>query len=64
MQAEDNYAFLTNWFEEFPQYYDKELYIVGESYAGTYVPLLVDQVTISAPFRSTSLLFSPFQASF
>ena len=42
--AEDNYSFLQNFFEEFPEYYDHELFIVGESYAGTYVPLLVEHV--------------------
>ena len=42
--AEDNYIFLQNFFEEFPEFYDHELFIVGESYAGTYVPLLVEHV--------------------
>ncbi|KDP25725.1 hypothetical protein JCGZ_23946 [Jatropha curcas] len=38
--AEDSYAFLVNWFERFPQYKHRDFYIVGESYAGHYVPQL------------------------
>ncbi|KAJ9175580.1 hypothetical protein P3X46_014123 [Hevea brasiliensis] len=38
--AADSYAFLVNWFERFPQYKHREFYIVGESYAGHYVPQL------------------------
>jgi serine carboxypeptidase-like clade 2 len=38
--AEDSYIFLVNWFERFPQYKHREFYIVGESYAGHFVPQL------------------------
>ncbi|KAK4754570.1 hypothetical protein SAY87_002674 [Trapa incisa] len=38
--AEDAYTFLLNWFERFPQYEHRDFYIVGESYAGHYVPQL------------------------
>ncbi|XP_048232099.1 serine carboxypeptidase-like 27 [Ricinus communis] len=38
--AEDAYEFLVNWFERFPQYKHRDFYIVGESYAGHYVPQL------------------------
>ncbi|KAG2668751.1 hypothetical protein I3760_14G005500 [Carya illinoinensis] len=38
--AEDNYAFLVNWLERFPQYKNRPFYIAGESYAGHYVPQL------------------------
>ncbi|CAE5966533.1 unnamed protein product [Arabidopsis arenosa] len=38
--AEDSYRFLVNWFERFPQYKHKDFYIVGESYAGHFVPQL------------------------
>ncbi|CAI9091083.1 OLC1v1026008C1 [Oldenlandia corymbosa var. corymbosa] len=38
--AEDSYTFLLEWFERFPQYKHREFYIVGESYAGHYVPQL------------------------
>ncbi|XP_010547376.1 PREDICTED: serine carboxypeptidase-like 27 [Tarenaya hassleriana] len=38
--AEDAYTFLVKWFERFPQYKHRDLYIVGESYAGHFVPQL------------------------
>lgn len=33
--AEDTFAFLINWFLKYPDFKSQELYIVGESYAGT-----------------------------
>ncbi|XP_043693844.1 serine carboxypeptidase-like 40 [Telopea speciosissima] len=38
--AIDNYVFLLNWLERFPEYKTREFYISGESYAGHYVPQL------------------------
>lgn len=38
----DNYVFLRHWFERFPEYRDRELYIAGESYAGHYIPQLAE----------------------
>ncbi|KAL2329690.1 hypothetical protein Fmac_017271 [Flemingia macrophylla] len=38
--ARDNLAFLQNWFINFPEYRNRSLFIVGESYAGHYVPQL------------------------
>ncbi|XP_024014909.1 serine carboxypeptidase-like 27 isoform X2 [Eutrema salsugineum] len=38
--AEDAYRFLVNWLERFPQYKHRDFYIVGESYAGHFVPQL------------------------
>jgi carboxypeptidase C (cathepsin A) len=43
-KAEDNYAFLRNWFNVFSHYRFHDLWISGESYAGVYVPMLADQV--------------------
>ncbi|GLJ07553.1 hypothetical protein SUGI_0069550 [Cryptomeria japonica] len=38
--AEDNYSFLVNWFNRYPNYKNRDFYIAGESYAGwnDYVP--------------------------
>lgn len=36
--ALDNYVFLLNWLERFPEYKNTDIYISGESYAGHYVP--------------------------
>lgn len=33
----DNMVFMQRWLEKFPQYKGRELYISGESYAGTYI---------------------------
>ncbi|KAK7283555.1 hypothetical protein RIF29_13142 [Crotalaria pallida] len=38
--AEDNLVFLLKWFERFPQYKGRDFFIVGESYAGHYIPQL------------------------
>ncbi|KAK6922058.1 Peptidase S10, serine carboxypeptidase [Dillenia turbinata] len=38
--AEDNLQFMLNWFKEFPDYRDLDLYLTGESYAGHYIPQL------------------------
>jgi serine carboxypeptidase-like clade 2 len=38
--AIDNYVFLVNWLERYPEYKNRAFYISGESYAGHYVPQL------------------------
>jgi carboxypeptidase C (cathepsin A) len=40
----DNLAAVLAWFEKYPEYKNHELYISGESYAGIYVPYLVNQI--------------------
>ncbi|XP_020219441.1 serine carboxypeptidase-like 45 [Cajanus cajan] len=40
--ARDNLVFLQNWFVKFPEYRNRSLFIVGESYAGHYVPQLAE----------------------
>jgi len=42
--AQDNYAFLLNWFQAYPEYANNQFFVAGESYAGIYVPTLVDQI--------------------
>ncbi|CAI9286837.1 unnamed protein product [Lactuca saligna] len=43
--AEDSYVFLVNWFKRFPHYKNHDFYIIGESYAGFYIPELADIIT-------------------
>ncbi|KAA3483886.1 serine carboxypeptidase-like 45 isoform X4 [Gossypium australe] len=42
--AKDNMQFLLNWFEDFLQYRNSDLYLSGESYAGHYIPQLADLI--------------------
>jgi len=42
--AQDAYEFLVNFFEAFPEYSTNKFYITGESYAGIYIPMLMDQI--------------------
>jgi hypothetical protein len=42
--ALDAYQFLVNWSKSYPGYNNNELYIIGESYGGHYLPNLVQQV--------------------
>ncbi|KAJ1443079.1 Serine carboxypeptidase, serine active site [Sesbania bispinosa] len=42
LPARDNLVFLQNWFVRFPEYRNRSLFIVGESYAGHYVPQLAE----------------------
>lgn len=42
--AADNYVFLLNWLERFPEYKGRDFYLAGESYAGHYVPQLAQTI--------------------
>eukprot|EP00339_Tiarina_fusa_P010167 CAMPEP_0117023382 /NCGR_PEP_ID=MMETSP0472-20121206/17459_1 /TAXON_ID=693140 ORGANISM="Tiarina fusus, Strain LIS" /NCGR_SAMPLE_ID=MMETSP0472 /ASSEMBLY_ACC=CAM_ASM_000603 /LENGTH=461 /DNA_ID=CAMNT_0004729489 /DNA_START=18 /DNA_END=1403 /DNA_ORIENTATION=+ len=42
--AIQNYQFLMNWFEMFPEYKANDFYITGESYGGKYCPELASVV--------------------
>ncbi|MCO5606827.1 hypothetical protein L7F22_061018 [Adiantum nelumboides] len=42
--AREAHTFLVKWFERFPQYKGRVFYIMGESYAGHYVPQLAKLV--------------------
>jgi serine carboxypeptidase-like clade 1 len=43
--SQDAYEFLVNWFAAFPEYKSNKFYITGESYAGIYIPMMMDQLT-------------------
>jgi carboxypeptidase C (cathepsin A) len=43
--AQDSYEFLVNFFNAYPEYKSHKFYITGESYAGVYIPMLVDEIS-------------------
>lgn len=52
--AKDVYAFLELFFDQFPQYRDREFHIAGESYGGHYVPAFASEI-INHPERTFNL---------
>ena len=40
----DVHDFLLAFFEGFPEYAERDFYITGESYGGTYIPLIMDAI--------------------
>ena len=47
MTATDSYAFLLKWFDRFPEYKGREFFVIGESYAGHYIPELAVTIQIN-----------------
>lgn len=45
-KARDNLVFLQRWFDKFPQYKGRDLFITGESYAGTYISWVQSPMTL------------------
>jgi carboxypeptidase C (cathepsin A) len=44
--AQDAYEFLVNFFIAYPEYKANKFYITGESYAGIYIPMMIDQIDL------------------
>merc|ERR1712113_428811 len=42
--ATQSLMFLQEWFKSYEEYRPKELYIIGESYAGIYIPTLAMKI--------------------
>ncbi|XP_064477222.1 lysosomal protective protein-like [Ornithodoros turicata] len=42
--ADDNYLSILDFFRKFPNFLENELYVTGQSYAGVYVPMLVQRI--------------------
>jgi carboxypeptidase C (cathepsin A) len=42
LAAQDNLAFLIEFFKVFPEFKPNKLFLTGESYAGHYIPMLLD----------------------
>lgn len=43
--AQDAYEFLVNFFNAYPEYKSNKFYITGESYAGIYIPMMMDEIS-------------------
>ncbi|CAK4161478.1 unnamed protein product [Aphanomyces euteiches] len=48
------YEFLELFFEHYPTYHNRPFYIMGESYAGRYIPFLVHKL-VTAPIKNVTL---------
>ncbi|XP_044979444.1 serine carboxypeptidase 1-like isoform X2 [Hordeum vulgare subsp. vulgare] len=46
MTAIDSHAFLLRWFDRFPEYKGRDFFILGESYAGHYIPELAVTIQV------------------
>jgi len=47
--AKQSLAFMEGWFEAFPEFASRDLYLTGESYAGIYVPMLAREILAAQP---------------
>ncbi|KAF3339451.1 hypothetical protein FCM35_KLT16922 [Carex littledalei] len=54
--AKENYIFLVNWLERFPQYKKRELFLAGESYAGHYIPQLADLILSKNALKNITII--------
>ncbi|CAE7939463.1 Serine carboxypeptidase 1 [Symbiodinium microadriaticum] len=49
--AKHSLIFMQNWMKAFPEYSSNRLFLVGESYAGLYVPMLAQQILEAGTMR-------------
>ena len=47
MTASDSLQFLLRWLDRFPEYKGRDFFIVGESYAGHYIPELATAIQVA-----------------
>lgn len=55
--AKDMHMFLLKWYEKFPDFKSRELFLTGESYAGHYIPQLAE-VLLDHNAQSTNFKFN------
>jgi serine carboxypeptidase-like clade II len=54
--AKENYVFLVNWLDRFPNYQKNDLFLAGESYAGHYIPQLADFILTRNAMKSGTII--------
>nr|CAB3496822.1 unnamed protein product [Digitaria exilis] len=55
MTSSDSLQFLLKWLDRFPEYKGRDLFIVGESYAGHYVPELATAIQVAKITRPAEI---------
>ncbi|KAJ6352634.1 hypothetical protein OIU76_001797 [Salix suchowensis] len=55
--AKDMHTFFLKWYEKFPEFKSRELFLTGESYAGHYIPQLAE-VLLDHNAQSTDFKFN------
>jgi carboxypeptidase C (cathepsin A) len=63
--AIDAHEFLVNFIDAYPEFSNSDFYITGESYAGVYIPMLIDEIDKQVNMRTQFLHpnFPPFPPS-
>ncbi|KAJ6681552.1 SERINE PROTEASE FAMILY S10 SERINE CARBOXYPEPTIDASE [Salix koriyanagi] len=57
LTAKDMHTFFLKWYEKFPKFKSRELFLTGESYAGHYIPQLAE-VLLDHNAQSTDFKFN------
>ncbi|CAL5203989.1 unnamed protein product [Lathyrus oleraceus] len=56
--ANDMVLFLLKWYEKFPSYKSRKLFLTGESYAGHYIPQLANAILDYNAYHSSDFKFN------
>jgi hypothetical protein len=59
MTAVHNEIYLESWLQRFPQYKNNDWYLIGESYAGVYIPMLAQKI-LNNPVSNISSMMKGF----
>ncbi|VDM46304.1 unnamed protein product [Toxocara canis] len=57
--AQDNFLAIMDFLSAYPEYYNRRLFVAGESYAGVYIPTVMDSLSTCCP-KSEPLRYCDF----